>query len=302
MERELWAELSAAMFDVARAAGHRAGPRFTHAHERVVRVYLWGVLHDRPVGWACRPENWDAATRPDPLPSQPTMSRRTRTPAFDAFLDAVGRRLAGRPSAALVKRVDGKPLTVAAHSTDPDAAWGRGAGGRARGYKLHAVWADRPMPEAFEVHPLDVGEQPVAARRLIPAALDAGRPGYLLGDEQYNASALFDAAAARGHRLVAPRQRPGAGLGHHYQSPHRLRCLDLLEPGPGRDGRFGRGLVAARRQIERDFGNAVSFGGGLTSGLPAFVRRLRRVRQWVHAKLLVNAARIRRLRARRARA
>jgi hypothetical protein len=43
----------------------------------------------------------------------------------------------------------------------------------------------------------------------------------------------------------------------------------------------------------------VSFGGGLTSALPAFVRRLHRVRLWVHAKLLINAARIRRLEARR---
>ena len=41
---------------------------------------------------------------------------------------------------------------------------------------------------------------------------------------------------------------------------------------------------------ERDFGNLVSFGGGLAC-LPAWVRRFPRVRNWTNAKLLVNAAR-----------
>jgi hypothetical protein len=98
MEHELWSELSAAMFDVARAQAHRAGARFTHSHERVVRVYLWAVLHDRPVSWACDARNWACDARnwtghvrpPDPLPSQSTMSRRTRTQAFEDFLDALG--------------------------------------------------------------------------------------------------------------------------------------------------------------------------------------------------------------------
>jgi len=235
------------------------------------------------------------------------MSRRTRTEAFERFLEALGRRLAGRPSAALLKYIDGKPVVVAFHSTDPDAACGRGAGHKDRGYKLHAIWAaDAAMPAAFEVQPLNVDEQQVA-RRLIPKALHRDRPGYLLADSNYNDSALFDLAAERGHRLIAPRQKPGTGLGHRRHSPHRLRCIEMLEPAPSAAAaaahechyRFGAGLVRARRAIERRFGNAVSFGGGLTSALPSFVRRLHRVRRWVHAKLLINAARIRRRAARR---
>jgi hypothetical protein len=46
-----------------------------------------------------------------------------------------------------------------------------------------------------------------------------------------------------------------------------------------------------RSRIERDDGNAVSFGGGL-SPLPAWARRLKRVRMWVWAKLIINAVRI----------
>jgi hypothetical protein len=54
---------------------------------------------------------------------------------------------------------------------------------------------------------------------------------------------------------------------------------------------FGKGLYKARIGIEAAFGNATAFGGGL-GPLPAWVRGLPRVRTWVWAKLLINAARI----------
>lgn len=287
MERERWAELSAAISDVARSTTRNA--RQTHDISLIIRVYLWSVLHDRPVVWACDPRNWWPRTRPHKLPSQSTMSRRMRTEAFDRFMNALTSRLRGSESADLVKRIDGKAMAVARHSSDPDATSGRGVGGMQRGYKLHAVWGSRPMPEVFEVLPLNHDERTVA-KRLIPR-LEGG--GYLLGDNNFDTNDLFDFTAEYNHRLLAPR-RPSyrfRTLAHTYQSPHRKRCIEMLEPGPGRPCRFGRALAADRRQIERDFGNATSFGGGLT--LPPFVRRAHRVRHWVHAKLLINAARIR---------
>jgi hypothetical protein len=84
--------------------------------------------------------------------------------------------------------------------------------------------------------------------------------------------------------LVAPLPTH-AGKGHRYQSPHRLRNRDLLA------GEFGKALYALRSSIERSFGNATSFAAGL-GPLPAWVRRLHRVRTWVWAKLLINGARI----------
>ena len=54
---------------------------------------------------------------------------------------------------------------------------------------------------------------------------------------------------------------------------------------------FGQALYARRITIEQSFGQATSFGGGLAP-LPAWVRGLDRVRTWVWAKLLINAARI----------
>jgi hypothetical protein len=53
---------------------------------------------------------------------------------------------------------------------------------------------------------------------------------------------------------------------------------------------FGRALYKQRRGIERCFGTWTSFGGGMAP-LPAWVRRFPRVRNWVHAKLLIAGAR-----------
>jgi hypothetical protein len=60
-------------------------------------------------------------------------------------------------------------------------------------------------------------------------------------------------------------------MGHESQSPHRLRGIALLHSP------FGRAPYRLRGRVERSFGNAVSFGGGLTAP-PAWVRGLGRVR------------------------
>src|SRR5262249_53097715 len=145
---------------------------------------------------------------------------------------------------------------------------------------LHAVWAGRPMPEAWEVTPLSVHELTVADRLLGQLS----HTGYLLGDGNYDSGPLADRAMACGYQLVAP-VGANAGKGHRYPSRHRLRNLDLLA------GDFGKDLYRLRGAVERGFGNATAFAGGL-GPLPAWVRRLHRVHTWVWAKLLINAARI----------
>ena len=58
-------------------------------HDRViVMVYLWSVLHERPVIWACDSDNWPAEP-PWELPSDSTMSRRLRTVGVMQFLEIV---------------------------------------------------------------------------------------------------------------------------------------------------------------------------------------------------------------------
>jgi hypothetical protein len=294
MERERWAELSEAICHVQRQVTPR--PRDTHPTALIVRIHLWSVLHDRPTDWACRPANWSERTRPaQPLPDQSTMSRRMRRDDFEPFLARLGRRLNGRPVATLLKIVDGKPLELPNHSTDPDARWGRGVSRTAVGYKLHVIWsapaaAANPMPEAFAITPLDVCEKQMAFR-MVRRVGSTGGAGYLLGDAHYDASWLFDVCHHYGHRLLCPRAKPGKGIGHHYQSPHRLRVIDQLEP-PGGLNDFGPSLYDRRTDVERRFSQVSSFGGGLAP-LPSWVRRIWRVRHWVWAKLLINAARIR---------
>jgi len=288
MEHELWSILSVAIQDVKRA--RRANAYHTHDHDRIIRVYLWAVLHDRPVSWACHAQNWGRRTRPATLPSQSCVSRRLRTEAIQQFLEALGRRLVAmiRGAWAWLKIIDGKPLVVAAHSKDPDIAWGRGAGQQSKGYKLYAVYDGSPMPCAWQVEPMDRDER-VIARQLIPRLCGGG---YLLGDAVYDDSALFGLAAEHGHRLLAPRARRYVGLGHRRHSEHRLSCIANLEtPGARGASNMSQAIMRARRLIETLFGNLTSFGGGLTC-LPPWVRRLHRVKLYVQAKLLINAARI----------
>lgn len=286
MVREHWLELLQAINYVE--CRWKESARFGYSTAAIVRVYLWSVIHNCAICWACDPRNWDPRCRPSALPNQSTMSRRTRSKSFEMFLEAVGQRLAGGPSGGMLhlRRIDGKPLIVAAHSKDRNAKWGRGAGQKARGYKLHAIWSDRVMPDQWCVTPLNIVEKQMA-RRMVPRLQGCG---YLLGDGHFDYSDLHDISAAANHQLLAPRQHPQAGLGHHYQSPHRIRCIEMLEI-PAAVNDFGRRLFAQRKQIERDLGNLVSYSGGLLC-LPAWIRRPWRVRHWIHGKLLLNAARI----------
>ena len=250
----------------------------------VVTVTLWAALHDRPLSWACQRRHWSTTTlRPWRLPSAATLSRRADGAAVGLLWRALEQRLrdSGRP--ALVAFVDGKPLPIGGNGKDPDARFGHGAGCIAKGYKLHAVWSTRPVPEAWELTSLNVGEKAVAEKLI--GRLDHG--GYLLADGNYDASYLYDVADRKGYRLVAPyRKADNPGCGKHYQSPHRLRSIAIMRSD------FGKALYRVRTRIERCFGNATSFAGGL-GPLPAWVRGLARVRTWVWAKLLINAVRIR---------
>ena len=293
MELERWAEVSAAISAVAAEFGRRKRDR--HSTALVVRVHTWAALHDRPISWACEAGNWTPHTRPAVLPDQSTMSRRARRDDFEAFQRRVGERLNGKAGPGLVTVVDGKPLELPNHSRDPDAAWGRGVSRTSLGYKLHAIFsAGNPMPDAFAVTPLDVCEKRMAARmikRVGGGGGGGGGGGYALGDAHYDASWLHDLYAYHGRRLVCPRAKPGTGLGHRYVSEHRRRAIDMLEPPAGVNA-FGPGLYKLRTAVERRFSGLACFGGGLAA-LPPWVRRIWRVRAWVMAKLLINAARIR---------
>jgi len=280
MERELWPLL----YRLLRETAKDFHQKYVQIPGWVlVAVLLWAALHDRPIGWACQRRHWSTTRlRPPRLPSPATLSRRIDGVAVGLLLRALEQRLRDRGEPRLLAFLDGKPLLVGGCSKDREARYGRAAGHVGKGYKLHAVWSTRAVPEAWEVTPLNVSEKAVA-RRLLPPL---GHGGYLLADGNYDASDLFDLAHAHGYQLVQPLPAgKNPGCGKHYQSPHRLRSI-ALQRSP-----FGRELYRARTAIERSFGNATAFGGGLQA-LPAWVRGGPRVRTWVWAKLLINGVRI----------
>ncbi|HUQ67902.1 MAG TPA: transposase [Planctomycetaceae bacterium] len=181
----------------------------------------------------------------------------------------------------MISFVDGKPLFVGGCTKDPDARRGSGAGGLGWGYKLHTIWANRCLPEAWDVTPLNASESVVAQTLLATA----GSGGYLLADGSYETNPLAEAAGQAGYQLVAAPRRKNAGQGHRRHSVFRQRGLELQQQS------FGRRLFRNRYRIELAFAHATSFGGGLTMP-PPWVRRQRRIRTWVWAKLLINAVRI----------
>ena len=277
MERELWVLLYAIATKLDKPWG-----RWRYSTAEIVMVYFWCVLNDRPMCWGVDKANWPEDLCPDRLPPQSTLSRRMRRSDAQQLMTEMEQTWLGivGVSQCLIRVIDGKPLGVSGVSKDRDAGYGRGAGGKQKGYKLHAVWGSGPLPLAWGLAAINCSEKTIA-RELIPTLPGEG---YLLGDAEFDANHLYDLAHAAGHQLLVPKRQKQHGLGHRRQSPYRLRSIELMKR------KFGKAMYQFRRQIERDFGNLVSFGGGLTC-LPPWVRRFPRVRNWVHAKLLVNAAR-----------
>jgi hypothetical protein len=281
MERELWEIL----YRTVREVGQGFRQKYVQIPGwALLLTMLWAALHDRPVSWACQPKHWTSThLRPAHLPSAATLSRRIDGIALGLLWRAVEQRLrAAGPPPGLLAFLDGKPLPVGGCTKDPDARYGRAAGTMAKGYKLHTVWSTGVLPEAWEVTPLNTEEAKVADR-LIPQVTGGG---YLLADGNYDVNRLYDSAWLQGYQLLTP--LPKAPPGRRRQSPQRLRSIELNSRAMGRE------LYRCRIRIEEAFGNATSFGGGLAP-LPAWIRGLDRVRTWVWAKLLINAARILRI-------
>jgi hypothetical protein len=181
--------------------------------------------------------------------------------------------------------IDGKPLVVGGCSKDRQAGYGRAAGTKAKGYKLHALVAGDGSLAAWRVAPMNKDERVMAQRLLKTVEIQ----GYVVADANYDSNNLHKICDARGNRqLLTPRRYgPGRKVGHRAQSPGRLRSIALLEnPQP----RFGMQLMKDRAAIERCFGNATNWGGGMTH-LPPWIRTHRRVFRFVQAKLTLTALR-----------
>ena len=108
----------------------------------------------------------------------------------------------------------------------------------------------------------------------------------VLGNEEVD-YAVIGAIAASVHAVVRASVNADAVLSvSRQQHPGRLASMEATESCAAR----ATELRHERATIERYFGTLSGSGGGLNA-LPAWVRRLRRVRVWVGAKIVINAAR-----------
>lgn len=280
MERQLWNAIVQLINEINKP---NLSGNFRFCIGQVLKVWFWAVVHDRPVSWATRRENWPVQLRRTPLPSNATMSRRLRSGPVREVLQLLEQRvLAPKDPGQLVWMIDGKPLPIGGCSKDRQAGYGRAASCMARGYKLHALVGKTGDLAQWRVAPMNVDERTMA-KRMVKASKVTG---YIVGDKNYDSNPLHQICDQTGRLQLVARCRKGAHR-RLAKGPHaagRLRSKEMLEdPVPG----FGNDLVEQRDSIERFFANLCNWGGGLTY-LPAWVRTYRRVHRWVQAKLIAT--------------
>lgn len=286
MERDLWRWIAWALKRLPRRWPKCA----VYDNREVLAVLLWAALHDRSILWACQRRHWPVQAWRRRLPDQSTMSRRLRDPSITSELTELMAILQRRMSQDVpILIVDGKPLAVSEYSHDREACTGRGAGRFERGYKMHVLIDAAWRLVAWDVQPMNTAES-VVARQLMEQAAQYGTlptRATLLGDAAYDSNPLHAAAATKGVRVVAPRRKANRSISSgHRQHPGRLFSIAITE----HDTELNASVRAIRGRVEHYLGALASIGGGLIA-LPAWSRRLVRVRFWVGAKLAINAAR-----------
>jgi len=280
MEHQLWKAIVALLRTLGKPRKRRTKDFTDHD---IVKVYYWAVIHDRPTAWTCQAPHWPMHLRRGRLPSPGTMSRRLRSAAVVAFLDALAQRAIAPKEAGLFWMIDGKPLVIGGCSKDRQAGYGRAANSKAKGYKIHALVDPTGAIASWRLAPMQKDERVMAERLLRVAPIQ----GYVAADANYDSNKVHAVCDQRDQLQLVTRRRygPGHGTGHRPQSAGRLRSMALTEnPFPA----FAEQLLRDRAAIERRFGQLVNWGGGLTC-LPAWVRTHRRVRRWVQAKLVLTA-------------
>ena len=89
MERQLWKSIVCVLNEVDKPK-HNVRCKFSAMV--IVKVWMRAVIHDRPVGWACRRSNWPPYERWN-RPADATMSRRLRSVEVRFLLEQIERRV-----------------------------------------------------------------------------------------------------------------------------------------------------------------------------------------------------------------
>lgn len=251
----------------------------------VVRMWLWAVMHDRPLSWACRRQSYTARFRPRRLPSVSRFSRRLRTRRFARLRVLLHETLTAHGASAALSFLDGKALPIGDWATDRDARDGAVRTGRfRRGYKLHGRVNDVGFIEEYSVRSLNEGE-PKVARTLLRRVPSGGA---VVADANYDSRLLYGAVERRGAWFFTPIKGEAKAASTFARMPEsRRQAIALWKERP----HIAQRAMGARSTIERVFAHLCGFGGGL-GPLPAWVRRIGRVRLWVEAKIAIYHARL----------
>lgn len=277
MERELYRRLYEITYHLGKT---RRAKHVVFRDDKIVMIYLWAVLHDRPTCWACDKSNWPDHARLFTLPNASTMCRRLRRDCVQQLIDRVERNLIKRFPKDLIHHIDAKPLPIGVGSKDRQAEFGYATGRVAKGYKFHAICSRQQVAVSWTLRPMNERESIVA----LPLIDKLPGKGMLVGDNAYDSNALYEYAGQRGLQLLAPR-RKNTSLGNIKHSKWRMNA-HIHMPEATR-----KKLLISRIAIERFFGQLGNIGFGL-SPLPNWVRTLRRVRQWVQGKLILYLMRL----------
>jgi hypothetical protein len=249
----------------------------TYSGGLIALIYFYAVHTNHSLRWASDRRHWPIWLQRLKLPSYSQICRRLRSGQVLALIRQINQELRQQLPRGRTKLGDGKAYVVNGFSKDRDATFGKVPDGWARGYKLHAILdAASAAIDAWSISGLARGEATVM--RQLVQRLDL-RGCVLLCDANYDSNPLYRTVDSCGGRLIAPRRKPGTGLGHRPHHPHRLTAIELLE---GNDDRR-RAHARHRAAIERGFANLGNSIG--LWALPNFVRRQYRVQQWILAKI-----------------
>jgi hypothetical protein len=282
------AKLYAALYKLVWSLPHSRPKGVIYNDRIIVMVYLWSVLWDRPVSWACNRDNWFGNNSFE-LPSDSAMSDRLRSQSVLQLIEralSAGSDLFG--PAPLLKQMDSKPMYVGPYTKDKDAKSGRVAQGKmACGYRLHTLNHGRNV-HFFQIAPMNEHDSAVAPQLI--EKLEGG--GYVAADNAYDTNELHQKSAAKNHQLVSPARACNKGVRDtKYNCPERLRALDMLDSPLekcGLESKFGKELYNGRQPVESGYGGLTMLG---LHYLPAYVRGPRRVALWAAGKILISLIR-----------
>ena len=253
----------------------------------IMKMFFWTVIQNKPLYWACERKNCHGLFRPRALPSVSQFCRRVSSPRFHRHLQLMHDALTERAKLSMLFYLDGKALPVSPVSGDQDAKFGRAGGVFAKGYKLHAMMsADRKIV-SWSVTSLNIHEVRVA-HHLVEQLPQVSELRTLIVDGNYDSKDLHNQAWGRNARLITwPRGRAKDPSKRRRMGDARRTLIDAWEKSPQAMWK----IYKQRDEIERGFG-VLTCTHDLLGPLPAFVRRINRVRRWVGAKIILYNARI----------